>query len=1084
MAFTIISAGAGSGKTFRLTQEMVKKLKEGFPASGIIATTFTQKAASELQNRVSISLLKSGMRQEAEGLSNALIGTVHSLGIKLLQRFAFEAGVSPQVSIITEGEPQYYFNLAMTSVLTLEKVEKMEELSRRLSIIKDDRNEKDWRTIIKDLADIARSNNFSASILRESAKKSIQSLLYLTEPPTCTADEFDQAFRLLLPKTLQAILQAGDTTSVTTECVEKIKKVKQMTDHDLLPPWEEYARLSKLAPGAKSREAVKELKEFAASHLQHPRFHEDIASFIGEIFELAIASIQEYNHYKNQRGLIDFTDMEVKVDELLLHPRVIEILKQEISILMVDEFQDTSPIQLSIFLKLSQIAKHTIWVGDPKQSIYGFRGAEPALMKAIIDKNGGVKPEDIQGNSYRSRQDLVTCVNALFVRGFDDMPPAQVALQPTRTKIGESPLFGPALNLWEVKKREDAQGKKSKNSKEWVFQALAHSLIAQLEQGIYIQEDSGGKMRPALPGDVAILCRTNQNCLDVAAALKKAGIQAAISQPGIFASIEGTLILACLKYVQSYDEISLTEILLLGEKLKLQELLELRVARQRKKNDTPGSEQMAWGEDFRLSKKLMEIRKNRRHLSVFELLDQVISALDLKRIIVEWGNPEQRLENIDQIRTIALTYEESCKSLHIATSLSGFIFWCQRKIDQSADLQGAGEHPDAVRVLTYHKSKGLEWPIVLLLDADRDLNVQLNNFTIVPENQEIDLHHILSNRWVRLWINPYGKNNKKTKLWEKIEQSPEWAMQYKQDLAEEIRIFYVGFTRARDYIILPRTDKKLSVVHRIYQKDEDEDGEAGADMDDTLAFRWGEEMVTFNKMCFDFEAEFPERVKNASDFWFTEPAKGQTEHKEKRLGHEELNVINELAPTFDIPERLNLWDEPDLKNRSEQEVELFKQAIVHFLNEWHPEEEPYKIAMISEDLIQAFSLEDLISSAFFTTLSEKLNQLFEPFYIEYLDKNCEIIGEIGKREYGFLIPLVLESPDEYIFIHFITDASGRELEKVLEDQKNRLALENELMKKNKFTEHIQNWILFIPEGNMIKINWKLNGSLSELVDKL
>ena len=79
------------------------------------------------------------MRQEAEALTNALIGTVHSLGIKLLQRFAFEAGVSPIVNIITEGEPQYYFNLAMTSILTPEKVEKMEELSRRLTIIKDEK---------------------------------------------------------------------------------------------------------------------------------------------------------------------------------------------------------------------------------------------------------------------------------------------------------------------------------------------------------------------------------------------------------------------------------------------------------------------------------------------------------------------------------------------------------------------------------------------------------------------------------------------------------------------------------------------------------------------------------------------------------------------------------------------------------------------------------------------------------------------------------------------------------------------------------------------------------------------------------
>ena len=1083
MAFTIISAGAGSGKTYRLTQEMVKKLKEGYPASGIIATTFTQKAASELQSRVRVALLKNGMRQEAEELSNALIGTVHSLGIKLLQRFAFEAGVSPLVSIITEGEPQFYFNLAMTSVLTLEKVEKMEELSRRLSILKEDANDKDWRNLIKDLTDIARSNNFSPSILRESAKKSIQSQLNLLEPPVLQAAEFDQSFLILLNSTLQTISQIGDVTGVTTECVEKIKKVKQILENGIFPPWEEWARISKLSPGAKSKEAVKELKEFAANHIQHPRFHEDISNFIQEIFELAIASMQEYNHFKNQRGLIDYTDMEVKVDELLLNPVVCEILKPEISILMVDEFQDTSPIQLSIFLKLSQIAKHTIWVGDPKQSIYGFRGAEPSLMKAIIDKNGGVKPEDIQGNSYRSRQDLVSCVNAIFVRGFDEMPPSQVALQPVRTKADESNLFSSALHLWELKKTGDSGGSKAKYPKEWVFNSLAHSLKAQLEQGLPIKDELTGKMRMAQPGDVAILCRTNGTCLSVAASLQHAGLNVALSQPGIFNTVEGTLILACLKYVQSYDEIALTEILILGEKLKLSALLDLRVDRQIQKQEDSNIKLDAWGEDFPLSKKLIAIRRNRKHLSVFELLDQVISALDLKRLVVEWGNPEQRLENIDQIRSIALNYEESCKSLHIATSLSGFIFWCQRKMDQNADLQGAGEHPDAVRVLTYHKSKGLEWPIVILLDLDKEINTKMNSLTIVPENEDIDLTNILGNRWVRLWINPYGKNNKKTVLWENIEKSPEWAIQNKQDLAEEIRIFYVGFTRARDYLILPQTDKKFSVINRIWNKDLEEINVLDTN-NDLLTITWKEEKVEIQKIRFEYEDQFPENSKVTGSFWYTEPAKGEVVHQEKRIRNEEISKLNELTSTFKILENIKLWDEPDLKSCSDDAVENLKGAITNFLNDWHPEEEKYKIAMLSEDLIKEFSLTEMIPASFFTSLSENLNSIFEAVYIDYIDKQCEISEEIGQRDYSFIIPIVIESPEENIFINIVTDANGMSVEKVLEGQKSKLAFENELLKKNKMTNHIQNWILFVPEGTFIKIDWKLNGSLDEIINNL
>ncbi|MCB0624313.1 MAG: UvrD-helicase domain-containing protein, partial [Saprospiraceae bacterium] len=104
MSFRIISAGAGSGKTYRLTSEMVELLKGDVRAAGIIATTFTKKAAAELQERVRVRLLEAGLRQQANELNHALIGTVHGLGVKLLQRFAYEAGVSPEVSIIADED--------------------------------------------------------------------------------------------------------------------------------------------------------------------------------------------------------------------------------------------------------------------------------------------------------------------------------------------------------------------------------------------------------------------------------------------------------------------------------------------------------------------------------------------------------------------------------------------------------------------------------------------------------------------------------------------------------------------------------------------------------------------------------------------------------------------------------------------------------------------------------------------------------------------------------------------------------------------------------------------------------------------
>ncbi|MGA1583796.1 MAG: UvrD-helicase domain-containing protein, partial [Saprospiraceae bacterium] len=136
MDLKIISAGAGSGKTYRLTRELTKLLTDGLRPEGIFATTFTRKAAAELQERVRISLLAEGFTDQANALSNALIGTVHSLGVKLLQRFSFEAGVSPQVSIIAEEDGQHIFNQSIAMVLGSEVTEKMEGLCDRLGLNK------------------------------------------------------------------------------------------------------------------------------------------------------------------------------------------------------------------------------------------------------------------------------------------------------------------------------------------------------------------------------------------------------------------------------------------------------------------------------------------------------------------------------------------------------------------------------------------------------------------------------------------------------------------------------------------------------------------------------------------------------------------------------------------------------------------------------------------------------------------------------------------------------------------------------------------------------------------------------------
>ncbi|MCK6581440.1 MAG: UvrD-helicase domain-containing protein, partial [Anaerolineae bacterium] len=201
-----------------------------------------------------------------------------------------------------------------------------------------------------------------------------------------------------------------DGTKTTREAAEELRNLQNQLKWRGELYWHEWVKISKAKVGAKSRDLFEDLRTFALRHDEHPQFRADVRRFIETVFDIAMDALGEYEQYKKKRGLIDYTDMETYVSRLLRIDSVRDALRDELDLLLVDEFQDTSPIQLDIFLQLSRLARHSIWVGDPKQSIYGFRGAEPALMQAIINATGGVQPENVLRKSWRSWPDIVYAV--------------------------------------------------------------------------------------------------------------------------------------------------------------------------------------------------------------------------------------------------------------------------------------------------------------------------------------------------------------------------------------------------------------------------------------------------------------------------------------------------------------------------------------------------------------------------------------------------------------------------------------------------------------------------------------------------
>lgn len=954
----IISAGAGSGKTYRLTSEMVAFLTKGVRPSGIIATTFTKKAAAELQERVRTRLLENGLAQEAEDLTNALIGTVHGLGVKLLRRFAFEAGISPEVAIIADEDQQILFNQSLATVLTADKVDQVETLCGRLGLNK--RDGFDWRNEVRRLTELARSNDFSEEALQKSKVNSFESFQQFLKPADATiaANLYNQ-LKEAIATTINDLGGQDDSTKKTKDAIKILKGYSTELQLRGNLYWYQWAKLTKLDVGAKSREVVKPLKELALAHESHPQFHEDIQQYIYQIFDIAIDAIREYNFYKKTRGLIDYTDMEVLIKNLLDHPQVKPILEEECDLLMVDEFQDTSPIQLEIFLRLSKLAKHSVWVGDPKQSIYGFRGADPKLMRTIINQLGGVQPEDIQQYSWRSRADIVYATNALFTKAFSDIPTDQVALIPKRKPIADEhsankknePLEADeALLHWHF--TYEGEGRATTN-KTWMDDCIATIIHQQIASKKYVQPKGASDWRPIQAGDIAVLCRSNKACVQMAEALHKAGIKAAIAREGLLATAEAKLILACLKVIlNEKDSLSKAEILLLANNQPIAEIIEDRLDYL----DQP--RRTIWASDDPFIQRLLQIREQVAELSSAEILNLLLGEMDLRRIIASWENMQQRLDNVDVLRKLALQYEEACNRLHSAASLGGFLLWINDLENNGNDQQGAGQGVNAVNVMTYHKSKGLEWPLVVCHDLENNLRASVWGFEIIPETSVVDLDNVLGNRWIRFWVNPYADQFRKTPMESKIKESAAHQEVLQNAMQEEARILYVGITRARDYLVFPSRSKPSQWLNRVWHE-----GQADLPTLDHNSqespWEWDNRFIPISTTTFGFGKDFKKQEREAESIQYLQKAAGQASHLPYQidLRRDDLAIpieVNNFQPgDYSVPLPIKAV---------EDKYTAAKAAKAHLIA-FRTADDAAEQELLATELIQRFELREVIKAA-------------------------------------------------------------------------------------------------------------------------
>ncbi len=795
----IISAGAGSGKTHRLTQELARSLDPSAPGAarpeGVLATTFTRKAAAELCERARRTLFGQGRAEQADRIAGGLIGTVNSVCGRLLARFAFEAGLSPELQVIEEQDQALLFSQALAKVLDDGAIDELLRLDHAFGYDRSPPGEerKDGKYRVRAIIDAARCNALDAAAVRESGRRSLESLFtFLPPPDPAGGAALDRALRDAIERVLAEIPAHDDTTRTTADYAGGLRTTLATLRRDDPLPWSDWVKVAKAAPGRRSARQAQPVSAAAARQGGHPRLHDDLTQYVTLLFELAATSLETYQQWKRERGLIDFIDQEALALDLLARDDVRAVLRDELDMTFVDEFQDTSPIQLAVFLNLVPLAKRSVWVGDPKQSIYAFRGADPELMDAVVAAAGCVDPDDILDRSYRSRPALVDWTSELFAEAFSTRwPRERIVLSATRP---DEPGLPAPLHCWVLPVRNVAQEAAA------LATGVATLLGRREESPAQVVDPATRAVRAVRPGDVAILCRTNDRCADVAAALERAGIRAALARAGLLRTPEAVLALAALKLlVDAHDALARAEIVALTRDDPEPE----GWLADRLEHLAAGRPSEEWAADHPLIRAIDTLRSELPWLAPAEALDRVLRAADVPRLVLGWGRGDLRLGNLDALRRSATAYEEHCVRRGAAATVAGLLAWTDTNAKARLDTQSEGLGDESVAVLTWHGAKGLEWPVVVVADLHKNATERLWEVAVASDTDAVDLERPLAGRWIRFWPWPYGQQQADVPLANAVANSVEKIRAEAAARDEYLRALYVALTRARDVLVLP-----------------------------------------------------------------------------------------------------------------------------------------------------------------------------------------------------------------------------------------------------------------------------------------
>ena len=764
-----IKASAGSGKTFSLMGRVEKLVvDEKMPVTAILATTFTVKAANELKSRIRRELLGKDRIEEAQQVEDALIGTVDSICGRLLSDYAIDAGENPSMSVLPEENAEDFLKRALHETIS-NRMGAMAPLAARLGFDDDS-----WMGVVRSIIDSARSNAMDKEKLAAAKDYSI-------EVAKKIYDGTDETLKLEGIKVeLQPILEgAKDVSDALAKDEAKAKKdfgaglcgfCALVMDYDS-ESWKKALALSNKNNKPSARNNQSELLEKSLAvhesigkRLLHSKaLQQDVCNFITEIFSIAQEGLNKFQAYKSEFGLVDFVDQETKILCLLNSARgeaLRKALRDRIKIVMVDEFQDTNPLQLAVFLKLHEIVGRSIWVGDPKQSIYSFRGADPSFMAEIMKGLEDANKEKVNSGkeslihvlpySWRSRENLVAFSNEVFALAFADTPPEDVKLDIHPEELNKEKRKGGRISVWQ-KKAEYRYG----------IEAVLSDLASRVKSLFDGEHPRIGQYK-----DLAILLRSNNECFKLSLALQREGLPVSVGGGQLKDDPIAYLGMCAYRRAYSLKDTVAEEIL------------------RRYVSDV----------DFDAN---ADVEQN---LTPLELLEMALVSYGVDDYVRRSSNVEHGMATLEALRDLCREYMSDCALRGTAARQEGFIRYFNEAKKEGAAAVGG----DCIQVMTYHKAKGLEWPVVVLSSLDYEPNSSPFGVRVIQDGA-FDATQPLENRTLQYVPAPFGAKRKDEISPFKDKGIDEFDKQLREVQAREKeeakRLMYVGVTRAKDEVI-------------------------------------------------------------------------------------------------------------------------------------------------------------------------------------------------------------------------------------------------------------------------------------------